>query len=63
MAPTKRTYYSYELKNEVIQMVKSGAKGSDVVKKYNINAKLLTKWIINTDTIAAKANGSNKGKG
>ena len=63
MAPTKRTYYSYELKNEVIQMVKSGAKGSDVVKKYNINAKLLTKWIINTDTIVAKANGSNKGKG
>ena len=61
MAPTKRTYYSYELKNEVIQMVKSGAKRSDVVKKYGINVQLLAKWIKNTDTIVAKASG-NKGK-
>ena len=57
MDPVKRKYYSYELKNEVIQMIKSGVKRSEVIKKYDIHSGLLSKWIINSDTIVAKANG------
>lgn len=61
MAPVKRKYYSYELKNEIIQILNSGIKRSEVIKKYGINSGLLSKWISGSEKIAAKVS-AGKGK-
>ena len=59
MAPAKKTSYSYDFKNEVLQMVKSGTKKSAVIKKYDINPELLSKWISNSDRITAQVYNNN----
>ena len=43
MAPIKRSSYSYELKNEVIQKVNAGVKRSEIMKEYGIASSTLSK--------------------
>ena len=60
MAPQKRSSHSFELKNEIIQMVKSGMKRSKVMKKYGISVSTLSEWMSASEKISAKV---NKGHG